>query len=225
MRILLIEDDQMLGAALKAGLSQDGHAVDWVRTTNEARAVWLSIEKDQVPYAAAIVDLGLPDGNGLDLIRSARRRGERTVIIAVTARGQVADRIAGLEAGADDYMVKPVDLDELSARLLASERRVTGGVTTVSPFGPLEIHAADRRVTLHGRQIDLTAQEFAVLIAVSRSPGAIVSRQRIEESLYEWDQSAESNIVEVQIYRLRKKLGRNSIENHRGLGYRLVAPE
>ena len=178
-----------------------------------------------MPYAAAIVDLGLPDGNGLDLIRSARRRGERTVIIAVTARGQVADRIAGLEAGADDYMVKPVDLDELSARLLASERRVTGGVTTVSPFGPLEIHAADRRVTLHGRQIDLTAQEFAVLIAVSRSPGAIVSRQRIEESLYEWDQSAESNIVEVQIYRLRKKLGRNSIENHRGLGYRLVAPE
>ncbi len=222
MRILLIEDDPMVGRALKAGLAQDGHAADWVQNAREAHTAWIAPAADQVPYDAVIVDLGLGDGNGIDLIRKARSRGAKSLVVIVTARGRIADRVAGLDAGADDYMVKPIDLDELSARLRAVERRIGGRAGDLRDYGDLTIDPAARAVMLRGAIVDLTAQEYALLMALARRPGAIVSRAQLEESLYNWDKSAESNTIEVQIHRLRRKLGARTIENHRGMGYRLV---
>ncbi len=224
MRILLIEDDAMVGRALKAGLAQDGHATDWVQTAAAADSAWLSLRGEVGPYDAVIVDLGLPDGSGIELIKKARARNFRNVIIIVTARGRVADRIAGLDAGADDYIVKPLDLDELAARLRAVERRLAGRADELRVFGALRIDPAARAISLHGQAIDLTAQEYAILMALIRRPGAIVSRARIEEALYNWERSVESNTIEVQIHRLRRKLGASTIQTHRGQGYRLVAP-
>ena len=225
MRLLLIEDDAMLGRALSAGLAQDGHATDWVQTVAAADSAWLAPADELVPYGAVIVDIGLPDGSGIDLIRRARAQGSRSVVLVVTARGRVADRIAGLDAGADDYMVKPIDLDELSARLRAIERRLTGRADEVRVLGGLQIDLLAHRVLLHGESVDLTAQEYAVLLVLIRRPGAIVSRSRIEEALYSWEKAVESNTIEVQIHRLRRKLGTRTIETHRGMGYRLVEPE
>ncbi|MGO8858032.1 MAG: winged helix-turn-helix domain-containing protein [Steroidobacteraceae bacterium] len=225
MRILLIEDDSMVGRALKAGMRQDGHAADWVSTASAAHAAWLAPSSDLVPYDAVIVDLGLPDGSGVDLIRKARARGTKAVILIVTSRGRIADRIAGLDAGADDYMVKPIDLDELAARLRAIERRATGRGGDKFVFGTLTIDAQAQTVSLRGEPVELTAQEFALLLALARRPGAIVSRAKLEEALYNWDNEVGSNIIEVQIHRLRHKLGAKTIVTHRGLGYRLVEPE
>jgi two-component system, OmpR family, response regulator QseB len=219
VRILLVEDDDMVGRALKAGLTQDGHATDWVQTVTAARTAWLAPSPDVVPYDAVVVDLGLPDGSGLDLIRQARARKVRSVILIVTARDRVNDRIAGLDAGADDYMVKPVDLDELSARLRAIDRRVSGRNDERRVFGELTIDEPAHVVTLRGQPIALTGQEFAVLLALARRPGAIVSRARLEEALYNWDNAVESNAIEVHIHRLRRKLGVHTIQTQRGQGY------
>ncbi|MDE2395847.1 MAG: response regulator transcription factor [Burkholderiales bacterium] len=224
MRILLIEDDHMVGRALVAGLAQDLHATDWVRSVADAEAAWLAPAAGTSPYEAVLVDLGLPDGSGLELIRRARARKLRSIVLVLTARGSIADRIAGLNAGADDYMVKPVDLDELAARLRAIDRREQGRSAEVREFGPLSIDTLAGTVALRGEAVALTAQEFAILCALARRPGAIVSRARIEESLYGWNDSSESNTIEVQIHRLRRKLGAATIQTHRGLGYRLVEP-
>lgn len=224
MRILLIEDDAMVGRALKAGLAQDRHAVDWVLTAATAHSAWIVPAAEMVPYEAVIIDLGLPDGSGIELIRQARAHGSKAMVLVVTARGKVADRVAGLDAGADDYLVKPIDLDELSARLRAVERRLSGRDTECYVFGGLTIDALAHAVTLHNHPVGLTAQEFAVLLVLGRRAGAIVSRSKIEEQLYSWDNSVGSNTVEVQIHHLRRKLGARTIETHRGLGYRLVAP-
>ena len=225
MRILIIEDDPMVGQALKIGLAQDGHAADWVQTVSAARSAWLSLSKDLDPYDAVLVDLGLPDGSGTELIRKARTRGARSVILVVTARGKIADRIAGLDAGADDYMVKPIDLEELGARLRALERRLSGHSGERRDFGALVIDPQTQTVSLYDNRVDVSAQEFALLLALSRRPGAIVSRTKLEEALYSWDHAIESNTIEVQIHRLRRKLGAKAVETHRGLGYRLVGPE
>ncbi len=224
MRILLIEDDAMVGRALKAGLIQDQHATDWVQSASSAQSVWLAPNAELLPYDAIIVDLGLPDGSGIDLIRQARARKNNSVILIVTARGRIDDRIAGLNAGADDYMVKPVDLNELSARLRAIDRRQSRRTGELRVFGELAIDAIARTVTLRGQPVALTAQEFAVLMTLVRRPGAIISRAKIEEALYNWDSAVESNAIEVHIHRLRRKLGTGTIENHRGLGYCLVEP-
>ena len=225
MRILLIEDDPMVGRALKAGLAQDGHAADWVQTASAAHSAWLSLSNEVDPYDAVIVDLGLPDGSGTELIRKARARAARALILIVTARGKISDRIAGLDAGADDYMVKPIDLDELAARLRALERRLIGHPGERRTFGALVIDAQGQTVLLHEKHVDVSGQEFALLLALSRRPGAIVSRAKLEEALYSWDHTIESNTIEVQIHRLRRKLGSKTVETHRGLGYRLVEPE
>jgi DNA-binding response OmpR family regulator len=225
MRILLIEDDAMVGRALKAGLAQDGHAADWVRSAEAAHSAWVAPASDLVPYDAVIVDLGLPDGSGIDLIRQARARASKGAVLIVTARGRIADRIAGLDAGADDYMVKPIDLEELAARLRAIERRLSGRSGELRVFGNLEINESTRSVSRQGNPITVTAQEFALLMALARRPGAIVSRARLEESLYNWEHTVDSNTIEVQIHRLRRKLGSKAIETFRGMGYRLVATE
>ena len=224
MRILLIEDDAMIGRALTAGLTQDRHATDWVRTVAAARAAWLAPSSDILPYDVVIVDLGLPDGSGIDLIRQARARQINSGVLIVTARGRIDDRIAGLDAGADDYMVKPIDLEELAARLRAIDRRQGSRSGAVHVLGALTIDSLAGSVMLDGQLVTLTSQEFSVLVVLSRRPGAIVSRARIEEALYNWDSTVESNTIEVQIHRLRRKLGVKTIQTHRGLGYRLVEP-
>lgn len=209
----------MVGRALQAGLTQDRHAADWVQTVAAARSAWLAPSSEVAPYDAVIVDLGLPDGSGLDLIRQARTRKVRCVILVVTARDRVNDRISGLDAGADDYMVKPIDLDELSARLRAIDRRISGRDDELRVFGALVIDEPARVVTLRGQPISLSAQEFAILLTLTRRPGAIVSRARLEEALYNWDNAVESNAIEVHIHRLRRKLGIETIQTRRGQGY------
>jgi DNA-binding response OmpR family regulator len=221
MRILVIEDDLMIGRALKAGLAQDQHATDWVQTAAAASSVWLAPSADVMPYDAVVVDLSLPDGSGLELIRKARARKIRSVILIVTARDRVKDRIAGLDAGADDYMVKPIDLEELSARLRAIDRRISGHPDEKRSFGALTIDELARVVTLRGQPVSLTAPEFTILLALARRPGSIVSRTRLEEALYNWESAVESNAIEVHIHRLRRKLGVEAIQTRRGQGYSL----
>ena len=221
MRLLLVEDDAMLGEALRAGLRQDGHAVDWVRTADAADSAWLA-PREGAPFEAVVLDLGLPDGTGLALLERARRRGVATPVIIATARDRVADRIAGLNAGADDYMVKPIDLDELNARLRAVERRVAGRATPQITLGDVTIDPATRRVFRGDTALDLTARETAVLMALARRPGVTVSRAQLIEALYGWDEAIESNAVDVYVHHLRRKLGAERIETQRGLGWRLV---
>lgn len=221
MRLLLVEDDEMLGAALRAGLRQDGHAVDWARSAGEADTAWIAAGK-AAAYDAVVLDLGLPDGSGLDLLRRARQRRVATPVLIATARDRVADRIAGLDAGADDYMVKPIDLDELAARLRAIERRLAGRSEPAIAVGEISIEPATRTVLRGGEPVDLTARELAVLLALARRPGATVSREQLVEALYGWEESIESNAIDVHIHHLRRKLGAEAIETQRGLGWRLA---
>jgi DNA-binding response OmpR family regulator len=221
MRLLLVEDDAMLGAALRAGLRQDGHAVDWVRSADEADTAWIAAGRTAA-YDAVVLDLGLPDGSGLDLLKRARQRRVATPVLIATARDRVADRIAGLDAGADDYMVKPVDLDELAARLRAIERRVAGRSEPAIVIGDLAIEPATRSVVRGNEPVDLTARELAVLLTLARRPGATVSREQLVEALYGWEESIESNAIDVHIHHLRRKLGADVIETQRGLGWRLA---
>jgi DNA-binding response OmpR family regulator len=225
MRLLLVEDDAMLGSALRAGMRQDGHAVDWVQRASDAHAAWLAPNKAAVPYEAVVLDLGLVDGSGIDLLRAARARGSTTPVVIITARDRIADRVAGLDAGADDYMVKPVDLDELSARLRAIERRRRGDAAATLTCGALKIEPAAHRVEFEGRPVALTGREFALLLAMVRRPGAVLTRAQLEEALYGWDEPLDSNAIEVHIHRLRRKLDRRLIETHRGIGYRLACGE
>jgi two-component system response regulator QseB len=221
MRLLLVEDDEMLGTALRAGLRQDGHAVDWARSAGEADTAWIAAGK-AAAYDAVVLDLGLPDGSGLDLLARARRRRVATPVLIATARDRVADRIAGLDAGADDYMVKPIDLDELAARLRAIERRLAGRSEPAIAVGEISIEPATRTVLRGGEPVDLTARELAVLLALARRPGATVSREQLVEALYGWEESIESNAIDVHIHHLRRKLGAEAIETQRGLGWRLA---
>jgi two-component system response regulator QseB len=221
MRLLLVEDDEMLGTALRAGLRQDGHAVDWARSAGEADTAWIAAGK-AAAYDAVVLDLGLPDGSGLDLLARARRRRVATPVLIATARDRVADRIAGLDAGADDYMVKPIDLDELAARLRAIERRLAGRSEPAIVVGEISIEPATRTVLRGGEPVDLTARELAVLLALARRPGATVSREQLVEALYGWEESIESNAIDVHIHHLRRKLGAEAIETQRGLGWRLA---
>lgn len=223
MRLLLIEDDAMLGAAMSVGLRQDGHAVDWVRTRAEAELAWVAPSPELVVYDAVVLDLGLPDGAGLDVLRAARARSHRTPVLIATARDRVSERVAGLDAGADDYMVKPVDLDELNARLRALDRRRLGQTPVVDLASEVSVHVSTRQVLRHGKVVDLTAREYAVLAALARRPGVYFSRAQLNEAMYDWDHTLESNAIDVFIHQLRKKLGNELIQTARGLGYRVVA--
>jgi len=221
MRVLLVEDDEMLGAALVAGLRQDGHVVDWARTANDADTAWLAVRAQDAVYGAVVLDLGLPDGSGMALLQRARARGDKTPVLIATARDRIADRIAGLDAGADDYMVKPIDLDELAARLRALERRATGRATPTIEVGGVSIDPAARIVRRDGVEVELTGREYALLLALARRPGAILSRAQLAEALYGWDENLASNAVDVHVHNLRRKLGHAAIQTQRGLGYRL----
>ena len=214
MRLLLVEDDPMIGASVQRGLKQDGYTVDWVRDGASAELALANGVHEVI-----LLDLGLPRKNGLDLLASLRRKGVATPVLVITARDSVADRVKGLDAGADDYLVKPFDLDELSARIRALLRRREGRSSPVIEIGPLALDPAAHAVTLNGTPVALSKREFSVLHALMKQPGVPLSRPQIEESLYGWDEEIESNAVEVHIHSLRRKLGSERIRNVRGVGY------
>jgi two-component system OmpR family response regulator len=219
MRILLIEDDTVLGAAVHDQIKADGHSADWVKRLDAADETLAVGAFDLV-----LLDLMLPDGRGVPFLRRMRLRGETTPVIILTALDQVSDRIEGLNAGADDYMVKPFDLAELSARIGSVARRYTGNPNPLVTLGPLEIDLAGKSVRRDGRNLPLTAREWALFEAFVQAPGRLLSKPQLEERLYSFDDTIESNAIEVHVSRLRKKLGRWVIETERGLGYRLGKP-
>ncbi|MBB98982.1 MAG: DNA-binding response regulator [Rhodobacteraceae bacterium] len=219
MRVLLIEDDDVLGAAVHDQIAADGHSLDWVRRLDAAR--------DAIAVAAydlVLLDLMLPDGRGIPFLKELRGRGDVTPVIILTALDQVSDRIEGLNAGADDYLVKPFDLAELSARIGSVARRYSGNPNPVVTLGPLEIDLAARSVRKDGKPVALTAREWVLFEAFVQRPGQLLSKAQLEERLYSFDTEIESNTIEVHVSRLRKKLGRGAITTERGLGYRLGAP-
>ncbi len=216
MRILVVEDDAMIGEAVVAGLAADGYAVDWVR---DGRAAGLSIATHS--YSLVLLDLGLPARDGILVLKDIRARKLDVPVLIITARDTVADRIAGLDAGADDYLVKPFDLDELSARVRALLRRAAGRAEPLLERGALTLNPATHEVRLQGRAIDVSAREFALLLALAERAGSVVSRAQLEEKLYGWNEAVGSNAIEVHIHNLRRKLGESTIRNVRGLGYTL----
>jgi two-component system response regulator QseB len=219
MRVLLAEDDPMIGASIRQGLRQDGFTVDWAE---DGRAAELALAEDV--HDALVLDLGLPKRSGLELLGAMRRRGDARPVLILTARDAVADRIAGLDAGADDYMVKPFDLDELSARLRALLRRSSGRSAPVVVHGEVELDPATREVHRRGELVALSPREFALLEALLARPGAILSRAQLEDKLYGWSDAVESNAVEVHIHSLRRKLGADFIRNVRGVGWMVARP-
>jgi DNA-binding response OmpR family regulator len=214
MRILLVEDDRMIGAGLRAALRQAGFAVDWV---TDGRAADTSLATEA--FDVVLLDLGLPQRDGLDVLRQLRARGDETPVIVLTARDALPSRVAGLDAGADDYLVKPFELDELLARMRAVTRRRTGRADPVLESGAVRLDPATRQVWRAGVPVVLSAREFAVLEALLQRPGAILSRAQLEDRLYGWGDAVESNAISVYVHQLRKKLGDDFIHTVRGVGY------
>jgi two-component system OmpR family response regulator len=216
MRVLLVEDDTALGAAIRDQIAADGHSVDWVMRLDRAGDALAAAGFDLI-----LLDLMLPDGLGIPFLKGLRGRGDVTPVMILTALDQVSDRIAGLNAGADDYMIKPFDLAELSARIGSVARRYAGNPNPLIRQGPLTVDLAARSVMLNGRPVILTAREWVLFEAFLQRPGQLFSKAQLEERLYSFDTEIDSNAIEVHVSRLRKKLGAHVIETERGLGYRL----
>lgn len=216
MRLLLVEDDSLLGDGIQAGLGQAGFAVDWVR---DGVAGELALKTE--PYTAIILDLGLPRLTGLELLERLRVAGNRVPVLILTARDAIIDRIKGLDGGADDYLVKPFDLNELAARLRALIRRAQGQPAPIIRIGALALEAASHQVTFQGHPVDLSAREFALLHALMLNAGRVLSREQLERQLYAWGEEVESNAIEVHIHHLRRKLQPELIRTIRGVGYLL----
>ncbi len=219
MRILLIEDDTVLGAGVRDQIASDGQSVDWVTRLDAAAEAMAGAAYDLV-----LLDLMLPDGRGIGFLKALRARGGVTPVIILTALDQVTDRIEGLNAGADDYLVKPFDLSELSARIGSVARRYTGNPNPIVTHGALEVDLAARSIRRDGKPVQLTAREWALFEAFLSRPGQLLSKAQLEEKLYAFDAEVESNTIEVHVSRLRKKLGSQLIETERGMGYRLGRP-
>ena len=223
MRLLLVEDDRMIGESLRAALRLENHAVDWVRDLAAARASLASEQFDLV-----LLDLGLPlagggePGDGLVLLRELRARKDTTPVIVLTARDASGDRVKGLDSGADDYLVKPFELDELNARIRAVTRRRGGRAEPVLAHAGVTLDPSTHQVTKDGQPVLLSAREFAVLEALMQRPGAVLSRAQLEDRLYGWGDAVESNAVSVYVLQLRRKLGQDFIRNMRGVGYFLA---
>jgi two-component system response regulator QseB len=217
MRLLLVEDDPMLGDAVQRVLQQESFAVDWARDSEEAE-----LALDALPYDLMLLDLGLPGKNGLEILHDLRKKKVSMPVIILTARDAVSDRIAGLDSGADDYLVKPFDPDELAARIRALLRRRDGRVEPLITFGPLTLNPATHESYCQEKPVRLSLREFSLISLLLERPGATVSREQLEERLYGWNEEVESNAIEVHIHNLRKKLGRNLIQTIRGVGYLMV---
>ncbi|MEZ5885239.1 MAG: response regulator transcription factor [Paracoccaceae bacterium] len=218
MRILLVEDDRVIAGAVREQAEGEGHSVDHAARLDEAGDALATAH-----YGLILLDLMLPDGRGLPFLRALRARGDATPVIIMTALDQVSDRIEGLNAGADDYLVKPFDLSELSARIGAVSRRYAGNPNPRIEWGDLSIDIAARHLTREGKPVSLTAREWVLLEAFLQKPDQLLSKAVLEERLYSFDAEVESNTIEVHISRLRKKLGAERIVTERGLGYRLGA--
>lgn len=214
MRLLLVEDDPMIGRNIQIGLRHDGYSVDWVQDGIAAETALA----DQV-YELMLLDLGLPRKSGLEVIKALRRQKNAIPVLVLTARDAVADRVTGLDAGADDYLVKPFDLDELSARIRALLRRSAGRTETVLEHGGLRLDPVSHEVYLDDEPVNLSKREFALLHILMEKPGGPLSRSQLEDRLYGWGEEVESNAVEVYIHGLRQKLGSHWIVNIRGIGY------
>lgn len=216
MRVLLVEDDELLGDGLQQGLIQQGYAVDWLQRGDEAETALRTHT-----YECVVLDWQLPGMTGLNLLQHLRARQDRTPVLLLTARDALDDRILGLDAGADDYLVKPVALAELGARLRAQIRRASGQASPVFTCGALVLDPAQRSVTLDGEPVEVSAREFNVLAKLISQPGRPFSQAQLIESLYAWDEDISSNAIEVYIHQLRKKLGTHWIKTMRGVGYML----
>jgi len=219
MRVLLIEDDALLGDGIRAGLKQAGFAVDW---SQDGHAAKLALETED--YAIAVLDLGLPRLSGMELLKWLRGRGSKLPVLILTARDTVADRVSGLDTGADDYLVKPFDLDELISRLRALLRRSSGQAAPTLNHGDIELDPAAHQVRKDGQLVELSGREFALLHELLLHAGRVQSREQLEQRLYGWGEEVESNSVEVHIHYLRKKLGAGLIRTMRGVGYVIDKP-
>ncbi|QBY50722.1 response regulator [Cupriavidus oxalaticus] len=219
MRVLLVEDDAMIGDSVRQALRQEGFTVDWARDGDAGLAAATSSQDGEACYDLVLLDLGLPRRSGLDVLRTLRTRGVPTPVLILTARDAVADRVAGLNAGADDYLVKPFDLQELAARMHALARRAAGRAEPLVTYGEIVLNPSTREVTQRGEPVRLSAREFALLSALMSRPGKVWSVPQLQERLYGWDDEVGSNTVEVYIHALRKKFGTALIRNIRGVGY------
>ncbi|VFU17749.1 DNA-binding response regulator [Methylocella tundrae] len=219
MRILLVEDDPILGMAVRDQLMDDGHTADWVKRLDEA-----GVAIHAAAFELILLDLMLPDGRGLDFLKRLRSAGDVTPVMVLTALDQISDRIAALDVGADDYLIKPFDLFELSARIRAVGRRYCGNPNPLVAFGDFEVDLAARSIRRGGRLVQLTAREWSLFEAFVQRPNQLISKSQLEERLYSFEAEIQSNTIEVYIGRLRKKLGAEAIETVRGIGYRLGSP-
>lgn len=214
MRILLAEDDPQLGDGLMVGLRQAGHAVDWVR---DGIAADLALKSE--PFDLLLLDLGLPRQDGVTVLRQLRARGQTLPVLILTARDAVGDKVAGLDAGADDYLVKPVDLNELAARVRALSRRASGHAQPLLQVGELELDPAARTARVGGVPVELAGREYSLLQTLAENAGRVMTRAQLEASLYGWRDEPDSNALEVHIHHLRKKIGAERIKTLRGIGY------
>lgn len=219
MRVLVVEDDPVLADGLKVGLTLGLATVDCVATCADAHAALATTRFD-----AVVLDLMLPDGSGLDVLKTMRKAGDDTPVLLLTAQDETADRIHGLDSGADDYVGKPFDLDELAARVRAVSRRRAGRAVPIMTAGAIALDPSTVSVTVSGEAVSLSRREFSVLSTLMERPGMVRSKSEIEEHLYGWQEEVESNTVEVHIHNLRSKIGRTAIETVRGLGYRMGTP-
>jgi two-component system response regulator QseB len=217
MRVLIVEDDPMIGRALVSGLEESGYAADWVR---EGTAAELALS--QGTYDIALLDLGLPRKDGLEVLKSLRRTNVQVPVVVISARDSLSERIAGLDSGADDYLAKPFDLDEVLARMRAVLRRHAGRGAPEVSYGALTLDPVNRGVRFRGEEVPLSAREFALLEALMRHPGELVTREKLLDTVYGWGSELESNALEVHLHHLRRKLCPELILNVRGVGYRLV---
>lgn len=214
MRILLVEDDPQLGRATQIGLDQAGYVVDWVEAAESALT---AVKTHQ--YGCILLDLGLPKTDGMVVLQQLRGAGFSGAILIVTARDQISARIAGLDAGADDFIIKPFDLDELAARIRSASRRASGRTIEIITHGAVEIDVAARQVRCQNEPVSLTSKEFGILLLLIEHPGQVMTRERLEETLYGWGEEIESNAIQVHIHHLRKKLGKNFIRTVHSIGY------
>ncbi|QJD30573.1 response regulator [Methylococcus geothermalis] len=219
MRLLLVEDDQMIGQALREGLNQEGLVVDWVQDGLQAGLV---LKAAVAEYTLLLLDLGLPRLSGLDLLTDLRRSANDIPVLILTSRDSLADRVLGLNSGADDYLVKPFELEELIARIHALVRRAAGRSEPMIEYGELRLNPVTREIWLRGNPVNLSAREFDLLYALLEKPGAVLSRVQLEDRLYGWGQEVASNTIDVHLHHLRKKLGAGIIANVRGVGYRVA---
>lgn len=214
MRVLVVEDDPIIGDGLVQGLSLDSYAIDWVKNKADTETA-LSTNT----YDFVILDIGLPDGSGLEVLTQLRRNRNDIPVLILTAYDELSDKIKGLDTGADDYLVKPFDLDELRARIRALSRRAKGSSSPIFKSGQITLDPSTHKVTLTGEQIKLGPKEFAILRVLMEKPGHVLSKTQIEDKLYGWDMEIESNTIEVHVHGIRKKLGKDAIKTIRHVGY------